>query len=242
MSQLLSTIDSRTIASFMDYTLLDENVTDDELNIFCLNALKLKPAAICVFSKDVPYVKNVVESLKIASVACEFPLGDDSLDTIRKNILLAAERGSHEIDVVLEPKSNDANFPGEEERLKLQVMRDASNGFILKVIIETPLLSETQIRSVTKLVLQSGADFVKSCTGKRGPCTIDVARIFAEEVSEFERETGKRVGLKLSGGIRSVDDAIAMLQTVYEVDKSLVSPDRLRLGSSSLANNLMLDM
>ena len=113
-------------------------------------------------------------------------------------------RGADEIDCVLEPRLHDG-FPGESELALLLAMREASRDKILKVIIETPLLDEHSIRATSRLAMASGVDFVKTCTGKRGDCTDEDARILSMEANRHLVTMGERKGVKISGGIRKTE-------------------------------------
>ena len=110
----------------------------------------------------------------------------------------AVSCGADEIDCVLEP-GDTGDFPGQEELAKLIAMREASSGLVLKVIVETPMLEERQIRAVARMALSTGADFVKTCTGKRGPCSDEHAEILADEVSRHCLLFEGAPGIKLSG-------------------------------------------
>ena len=118
-------------------------------------------------------------------------------------------------------------------------MREASAECVLKVIIETPMLEDRSIRACTRLVLAAGADFVKTCTGKRGECSSEAARILAFEVMRHGVTMGGRPGVKLSGGIGSLDDVNRLVEIVNSEDPSIQGPSRLRIGASSLLHELI---
>ena len=130
-------------------------------------------------------------------------------------------------------------FPGESELAMLIAMREASAGCALKVIIETPLLDERSMRASARMTLAAGADFVKSCTGKRGGCSDEAAEILAFEVMRHGITMGSHPGVKLSGGISTLEDVGRLVGLVSSEDPSIKGPERLRIGASSLLDELI---
>ena len=166
-----------------------------------------------------------------------FPIGDVDCDEIRKEISNAITLGADEIDIVLEPR-DDENFPNQIELEKLIAMREATQDKILKVIIETPLLTERKIRAVARMALAVGVDFVKTCTGKRGDCKEIDVEILTYELMRHELTFGQSLGMKISGGISSKERAMKFFQIISEMDEKIIHGKRLRIGSSSLIENL----
>ena len=138
----------------------------------------------------------------------------------------------------MEP-NDDPSFPGQSELAKLIAMREASQGLILKVILEAPLLDERRLRAVTRMALAAGADFVKSCTGKRGECSDEAAAIMAEEVSRHCLSFEGSPGVKVSGGISKREDAERLISIVEGRDGSITGKGRMRIGASSLIQDLV---
>ena len=140
------------IIGLIDFTLLKQEKKDDELEKFLLKAKKIHPKAICIFPEDIPSAKEIIgSSVPIAAVVGGFPKGSSNCEEIVKEIRSAIELGADEIDIVLEPREEE-DYPNELELEKLVAMREASEGKILKVIIETPLLTERKVRAVTRTV------------------------------------------------------------------------------------------
>ena len=117
-------------------------------------------------------------------------------------------------------------------------MREATQDKILKVIIETPLLTERKIRAVARMALAVGVDFVKTCTGKRGDCKEIDVEILTYELMRHELTFGQSLGVKISGGISSKERAMKFFQIISEMDEKIIDGKRLRIGSSSLIENL----
>lgn len=244
--------ENRVILDLLDFTLLDHHATDSQIIDFCKIANSALPAAVCVFPEHINQVKSLLRpEISVAVVAAGFPVGSHDIEEIVSSIRSAVELGADEIDCVLEPR-DDPDFPGSLEREKLEAMRKASGSLILKVILETSLLNDALIRSVSQMALQCGADFLKTSTGKRGGCTPTAAAILAEEVSTYYQATQSHKGVKLSGGIKTIKGANEILSIVLEKCPSILLDDeksishlcrldskRLRIGASGILEELV---
>jgi deoxyribose-phosphate aldolase len=232
-------METRRILNLLDLTLLDMGASERDLAKVCELANRHRTAAVCVFPRHSGFVRDhLEEGIAMALVAGGFPRGSDSPAEIFDAVEDAASKGADEIDCVLEPRDDDS-FPGELELAKLIAMREAAQGRILKVILETPLLGERQLRAATRMALSTGADFVKSCTGKRGGCSDEAATILAEEVSRHCLSFEGKPGVKISGGISKREDAARLIALVKGEDESISGSDRLRIGASSLLMDLV---
>ncbi len=232
-------MESRGILELLDLTLLDHEAGDETLEELCEKANQFRPAAVCVFSKHAPFVgSGLDDGVALAVVAAGFPVGSESPEEIANEIREAVAMGAEEIDCVLEPR-DERGFPDERELAKLIAMREASQGCRLKVIVEAPLIDERRLRAVTRMVLASGADFVKTCTGKRGTCSDEAARVISAEIHRHCLSFEGRPGVKLSGGIRSKEEAERLIDIVIEQDDSISGKGRLRIGASSLFEELI---
>ena len=232
-------MESRDILELLDLTLLDRDAGDEDLEELCEKANRFRPAAVCVFSEHAPYVgSRLDDGVALAVVAAGFPIGSESPEEIANKIKEAVSLGAEEIDCVLEPRDG-ADFPDERELAKLIAMREASQGCRLKVIVEAPLIDERRLRAVTRMALASGADFVKTCTGKRGACSGEAARMISAEVHRHCLSFEGSPGVKLSGGIGSKEEAERLISMVIEQDGSISGRDRLRIGASSLLEELI---
>ena len=230
---------TRKVLDLLDLTLLDLSASEEDLAEVCDLASRHRTAAVCVFTEHAGFVKGRIDPVvSLALVAGGFPRGSDSPDEIFDAVSEAASKGADEIDCVLEP-NEDPSFPGQSELAKLIAMREASQGLILKVILEAPLLDERRLRAVTRMALAAGADFVKSCTGKRGGCSDEIAAIMAEEVSRHCLSFEGSPGVKVSGGISKSEDAERLISIVEERDGSITGKGRMRIGASSLIQDLV---
>ena len=232
-------MNARGVLDLLDLTLLDHDASEADLDMLCQKANEYRPAAICVFAEHVAYVKSRLDiGIPVAAVAAGFPVGESDPSAVSEAIRAAVQAGADEIDCVLEPREGE-DFPGESELAMLIAMREASAGCVLKVIIETPLLNERSMRASARMTLAAGADFVKSCTGKRGGCSNEAAEILAFEVMRHGITMGSHPGVKLSGGISTLGDVDRLLGLVNSEDPSIEGPERLRIGASSLLDELI---
>ncbi len=232
-------MEAREILELVDLTLLDRGASEEDLTSLCRVANEQGTAAVCVFPEHAQLVRgHLEEEVSLAVVAGGFPEGTESPTDISLAIAEAVSYGADEIDCVLEPRDS-GDFPGQEELGKLIAMREASSGLILKVIVESPMLGESQLRAVARMALSVGADFVKSCTGKRGPCSDEHAEILADEVSRHCLSFEGTPGVKLSGGISRREDAERLIGLVMARDGSISGAGRLRIGASSLVGDIV---
>ncbi len=232
-------MDARGVLDLLDLTLLDHNASEADLDMLCEKANEHRPAAVCVFAEHVSHVRGRLDGgIPVSAVAAGFPVGERNPAAASEAIRAAVQDGADEIDCVLEPREAEG-FPGEPELAMLIAMREASAGCVLKVIIETPLLDERSMRATARMALAAGADFVKSCTGKRGGCSDEVAEILAFEIMRHGITMGSHPGVKLSGGISTLEDVERLLGLVNSEDPSIEGAGRLRIGASSLLDELI---
>lgn len=231
-------MDNDQIIGLIDYTLLSHDVSNKDLRQFCEKAKKLQPATVCIFPEKIHIVRDILgNEIQITAVTGGFPKGSNDIEEIRKEIISAIDLGADEIDIVIEPRNSD-DFPNEFELEKLITMREASKGKKLKVIIETPLLSERKIRAITRMALAVGVDFVKTCTGKRGNCTEEDVKILSYELMRHELTFGEKLGMKISGGISDRKTVMKFMELISNEDNGIISGKRIRIGTSSLIDNL----
>ena len=239
---------ARELYSYIDLTTL--NATDhihsiNELIDFALtqNAKGLTVAAICVYPNFGAHVLNRLSetSIHTAVVAGAFPHGQTFLELKAQEVQLAAQIGVHDIDVVLNRGLFFAgDFEGVENEIK--VLKEHAGKATLKVILESgELKTEHNIRKAAQLAIKGGADFIKTSTGKMEiGANPEAVSIMCQEIKRNYQETGKKIGLKPSGGIRTVEDAALYRDIVLtELGNEWLTPELFRIGASSLANDLI---
>lgn len=207
---------------------------EGDLDLFLSEASTRTFAAICVLPEHVQQARASYSGT-IACAAGGFPNGDGPLHERIAEVKQAIIDGADEIDIVMD---FDALMDGERDKVAtdLAQMRQACGDQILKVILETPELDLSYIELGAKLALEFGADFIKTCTGRRGGCTPLVARALAELLATWSHENnGKARGLKLSGGIREPGQAEGYLDIVRTaLGDGFVHPATFRFGTSRI--------
>ena len=203
-------------------------------------------AALCIYPRLVaPAVRALSGSgVKVASVATAFPSGQAPLELRLEEISGAVEEGADEVDIVI---SRGALLAGDEEAVAEEVARsvEAAASRHVKVILETGELgSYDLIRRASLVAMAAGAHMIKTSTGKLATsATLPAALCMAEAIRDFVDATGRPVGLKVAGGIRAAKDAIRYLVIVNEtLGGEWLTPDRFRLGASSLLNDLLMQI
>ncbi|CAM3942246.1 deoxyribose-phosphate aldolase [Nocardiopsis rhodophaea] len=201
-------------------------------------------AAVCVYSD---LVGVAVEALAgtgvgVASVATGFPAGRAPLEAKLADTRRAVADGAAEIDMVID---RGAFLAGDYRKVydEIVAVREACGTAHLKVILETgELATYDNVRRASWLAIHAGADFIKTSTGKIAPAaTLPVTLIMLEAVRDHYAATGRRVGVKPAGGIRTTKDAIKNLVLVNEVaGPAWLDPEYFRLGASSLLNDLLM--
>ncbi len=203
-SNVLSAVE---LAGMIDHTLLKPGATENQFEQLCKEAIEYKFMSVCVNSSWVPYVAKKLRGsgVKVCSVI-GFPLGE--MDTRSKAFEArnAIANGAHEIDMVINTSAlKSGNLKLVEEDIRA-IKRACRSTTILKVIIETSLLTDEEKVIACELSKKADADFVKTSTGFTG------AGATVEDVALMRRVVGPKIGVKASGGIRDYKTAIAMIQ------------------------------
>ena len=229
------------LISFIDLTTLDSKDTEESVLKLVEKANNgidgTKPAAICVFPNFADLIAANTD-LPVAVVAGCFPTGQTLLAAKINEIKLACQTKANEIDMVINRgKVLEGDYTYLTEEIKQS--RSACNKH-LKVILETGELDEVSIRLAAGIAIKEGADFIKTSTGKSEVgATLEAARIMCEEIKDWHTKTGKKVGFKPSGGIRTFEDAMSYYQIVEEIlGEEWLNPKLFRIGASSLFDNL----
>lgn len=200
-------------------------------------------AAICVYPNFAAVVRTVLEvsDVKLACVSGAFPSSQSFEEVKIAETALARANGADEIDIVLNLGyffDKDYESLCDEINEQKETVRDGR----LKVILETGALkTAANIKKASVLALYSGADFLKTSTGKEYPgATLEAAYVMAQAIKEYYDKTGIKVGFKASGGIRSTEDAVKYYTVIKEVlGKEWLTNEYFRIGASSLANALL---
>lgn len=203
-------------------------------------------AAICVYSNFAEVVKTNLEvtGVDIAVVAGGFPSSQTFTAVKVADVALAVAGGANEVDVVMNlGYFRDENY--EDLCDELIELKHTAKDARLKVILETGALKTAEaIRNASVLAMWSDADFIKTSTGKIYPgASLEAAYVMCQCIKEYHEQTGRKVGFKAAGGIRTTEDALKYYAIVKEVlGDEWLCQDLFRIGASSLANNLLSSM
>jgi deoxyribose-phosphate aldolase len=237
--------------SMVDLTTLEGADTFGRVTSLCTKAMSPAAqdpsvphvAAVCVYPDLVAHARYVLgdSPVKVASVATAFPSGRASLKVKLLDVADALEAGADEIDMVID---RGAFLSGRTGQVfdEIAAVKGACGRAHLKVILETgELVTYDNVRRASWLAMLAGADFIKTSTGKVPvAATTAVALVMLEAARDFAETSGRLVGVKVAGGIRSAKDAIRYLVVVNETAGSTwLTPDLFRFGASSLLNDLL---
>lgn len=236
----------KEVSRFVDLTSLNAFDSSESIQQFLNDTLAyqksgLSVAAVCFYPNfgalAVEQLKGT--GIKTAVVAGNFPNAQGFISTKLKECELALEAGVDEVDIVL-------NL-GEFERKNFTQVADEIKAFKglmgnkkLKVILETGYLqTPKKIRKASELAIEGGADFIKTSTGKGFPgASLEAVEVMAQVIAE--QKGIRTVGLKVSGGVRTFEDAIAYIEVVEKhLGTHYLIPDLFRIGASSLMKDLI---
>ena len=239
----------------LDLTSLRETDNEDSIATFARKAAQCatsfsnipEVASLCVYPIFVDAAGLALgdSNIAVTSVAGGFPASQTYLEVKMLELAMSLENGADEVDVVM---SVGQFLSGNYEAMasELQMLRDeAGEDTTLKVIIESGVLREPAlIRRASLLVMEAGADFVKTSTGKTAvSATPEAAAVMCVAISDFYRKTGRKVGFKAAGGISSPADAVLYYSIVQSIlGEEWLNPSLFRIGASSLANNLLSEL
>jgi deoxyribose-phosphate aldolase len=240
--------------SMTDLTTLEGKDSPGKVQQLCRKGITPDPqdpsvpsvAAICVYPRLVPVAVKALDGsgVHVASVATAFPSGQLDLEERLKEVRQAAEDGADEIDMVI---SRGAFLAGEYQLVfdEIAAIKEACGDAHLKVILETgELETYDNVCRASHIAMHAGADFIKTSTGKVSPAaTMPVTLVMLEAIRDFHRETGKIIGMKPAGGIRTSKQALHYLVMVKEtLGDRWLTPDLFRFGASSLLNDLLMQL
>ncbi|RPI13797.1 MAG: deoxyribose-phosphate aldolase [Ignavibacteriae bacterium] len=238
--------------SMIDLTTLEGKDSKGKVHAMCRKGIRpLESApdiphvgAICVYPNMITYAKEIVQGtgVKIASVATAFPSGQTPLKIKLEEVKKVVQLGADEVDMVI---SRGEFLAGNYKYVfdEIKAIKNACGDAHLKVILETGELETfDNIRKASFIAMLAGADFIKTSTGKVQPAaTLPVVLCMLEAIRDYYDETGKKIGMKPAGGIKTTKDAIANLVLVNEtLGDEWLTPDLFRIGASSLLNDLLM--
>ena len=233
----------RNLLSMTDLTSLNDS--DDVQSIQKLLELAStsagKVAAVCVFSRFIPVVRPALDGTGIAlAVVANFPEGAPDAQAAAAEIEKAIAEGANEIDVVFPYRALNAGDAKSGSALVRACRAACGDRTLLKVILETGQLKKKDIRHAAEIACDEGAHFLKTSTGKTQPgATLEAVGVLLDVIALYEKR-GISIGLKVSGGIRTVEQAREYLE-LYEgvLGVGTANAKNFRLGASSLVKDIL---
>jgi deoxyribose-phosphate aldolase len=240
--------------TMMDLTTLEGKDTAGKVRQMCHKALRplesdpsIGPCgAVCVYPNHVPTAKEILRGspVKVASVATAFPSGQSPLEVKLDDTRRAVDFGADEIDMVID---RGAMLVGDYAKVydEIAATKEACGPAHLKVILETGELgSYDMVRKASELAIAAGGDFIKTSTGKIQPAaTPAVTLLMLEAIRDHYYATGRRIGMKPAGGVRTAKQALQYLVIVKEtLGDAWLTPDLFRFGASALLNDVLMQL
>jgi len=244
----------RLAVRMIDLTTLEGKDSEGKVRQLCRKAIRPLPedptvgpcAAVCVYPNWVATAREELAgtSVAVASVATGFPAGLVPLELKLAETRRAVEAGANEIDMVID---RGAFLSGHVDRVfdEIVEVKQACGPAHLKVILETgELLTYDNVRRASYLAMHAGADFIKTSTGKVAPAaTPGVVLVMLEAIRDYYLSTGRQVGMKPAGGIRTSKQALHLLVLVKEtLGDAWLTPEWFRIGASTLTNDLLMQL
>ena len=236
----------------IDLTTLEGADTEGKVRQLCYKAHHLHDqlenlptvAAVCVYPNYVRLARELLSetSIQVAAVATAFPSGNAPLSVKLEDTRFAVSEGAQEIDMVISRGkflAGERSYVADEIAAIKEVCGSDAH---LKVILETGELSTLDnVRLASDIAMNSGADFIKTSTGKVQPAaTLPVTLVMLEAIRDFYQATGKKIGMKPAGGISNSKLAIQYLVMLHEtLGNEWLTPKLFRFGASSLANDIL---
>lgn len=245
-----------TAITMIDLTTLEGADTPGKVAALCTKAVRPDPTdntvphvgAVCVYNDMVKIARDHLDNnggkeIPVAAVSTAFPSGRASLEVKKRDTEDAIANGATEIDMVID---RGAFLAGNLAKVFTEIVcikEICGDRAHLKVILETgELVTYDNVRRASFLAMAAGADFIKTSTGKVSPAaTAPVVLVMLEAVRDYYQMTGKRIGVKPAGGIRTTKDAIKQLVLVNETaGPEWLDPNLFRIGASALLNDLLM--
>jgi len=244
----------KLIFSLVDLTTLNTDDTESRVKLMCEKMNEFPGrfpgypllGAICVYPLLVPVVhKNLIEKqVNIASVAAGFPSSQTFPEVKEIESRMAVEAGANEIDIVISA-GKFLNKKFDYVSAEIRQIKKAIGDAKLKVILETGLLPDpSAIYHASMISMESGADFIKTSTGKIQPAaTPEAVLVMCHAIKDYMEKTGKKVGIKPAGGISTTEHALEYVSIVKGVlGEEWLDQPLFRIGASRLANNLLSEI
>lgn len=199
-----------TITQMIDHTILKANAREEEVKTLCEEAKKYQFATVCINPCYIPQAFHILQGTQVGiTTVVGFPLGNMTSMAKAYEAREAVELGATEVDMVINVgalKDEKYQYILHEIKGVVEAAKEVNKETVVKVILETCLLSKDEIVKACQLAVEAGADFVKTSTGfSTGGATV-------EDIALMRKTVGPDIGVKASGGVRTYHDAKAMVE------------------------------
>ncbi|WP_341878080.1 deoxyribose-phosphate aldolase [Defluviitalea saccharophila] len=200
-------MDDKQLASMIDHTVLKPDAKEEDIRKLCEEAIEYGFATVCVNPCYVPMAKHLLQDSNVGiTTVIGFPLGANTITTKTTEAEEAIENGATEVDMVINIGAlKDKKYDYIRDEIKA-VVHTVNKRAVVKVIIETSLLTDEEKEKACLLAKEAGADFVKTSTGFSG------GGATKEDIELMRRTVGDTMGVKASGGVRTRQDAEALVK------------------------------
>ena len=245
----------KILISCMDLTTLEGKDTKNKVQMLCEKAKRphIDPdipsvAAVCVYPSLVKTAKEYLKNtdIKVATVATYFPSSQSSIEVKLKDLEYSLSQGADEVDIVI---NRNAFLSGQYQIVYDEISKAKelclNYNAKLKVILETgELATYDQVRKASILSILAGADFIKTSTGKISPAaTLQDFLVMLYAIKDYYYYTGKKIGIKPAGGIKTAKEALKYLVILNEtLGDYFINPNLFRIGASSLLNDILMQI
>lgn len=209
----------QNLPSYFDHTNLKQEATERDIEKLCTEAVRYNFHAVCINPYYVAFAKDILSQspIKVASVI-SFPLGANKIELKLQEALIAVKDGADELDMVVNIGLLRSHSYSQVEKEIAEIRKNIPYNIVLKVIVESSQLSDIEICESTKVVINSGADFIKTSTGFFGGATVKAVKL-------MHNTADSKIKIKASGGIKLLSHCHEMISSGAE-----------RLGCSASVN------
>jgi deoxyribose-phosphate aldolase len=227
---------------FLDVTCLDSEAKEDDLRALCqlIQQAPSLPAAICVYPMHVAFVKNALQDLPLGfATVINFPSGTLPLEYIILQITEVLQKGATELDIVFPYAAFlQDNDLAKAKHFITSCRQHMGEQTVFKLILETGAIEDLDaIYDLSKLGCEAGVDFIKTSTGKIAKgATLEATASILRAILDYQMQHKRPVGLKVSGGIKTLEQAELFYQQVTDAlsEKGRMTPQLFRIGASQL--------
>jgi len=241
----------KQIISLIDYTTLNDIDNVESVTQWVKESqLLIEKSGVnfggwCTYAEFAPLVKSLrgFAPVSIAVVSGNFPSGKASTELKVSESVLAEQAGAEEIDLVIN-KGWAVNSEYDKIGKEIKEIKNALSKAHLKVIMETGLLTPVQIQQISEIVINAGADFIKTSTGKISEgASLEAVAIMCYQIKDHYEKTGKKIGIKPSGGISTPEETMRFILLIERIlGSGWIDPKFCRIGASRLLKNAVNEL